>query len=189
MAYQTPEYLAAYKPTFEQYKESRKRRGIPNARSALHNAKYSLYRAALLRRWNDVGGEIVSKYDASDEWESGDSRVRIVEMPDDCCHMDDLKGDCFNPDVNDNINRNRLAREEREFEERVNRDGVHGYRAEYWNGAEWIETDSIWGFVGDDFIGSCYDDDLMESAMGGLSECQAIEAQAIETMRPDIYLA
>lgn len=182
-----PEYLKEYRPTFEQYKESRKKPGIPTARAALHNAKYNLYRAALLRKWIAAGGEFVSEYDARDECESGDSRVRIVEMPD--CHacIDDLKGDCFNPEVNDNINRNRLAREEREFEDRVSREGVWGYRAEYWNGAEWIETDSIFGFVGDDFIGSCYDDDLIESALGALAECKKQEARAIEETRPDLY--
>lgn len=187
MAYQIPEYLAQYKPTFEQYKESRNRRGIPTARAALHNAKYNLFRAALLRRWNDAGGEIVADYDASDYWETGDSRVRIVEMPDCFADMDDLKGDCFNPDVNTDINPNRLAREEREFEERVNSDGVWGYRAEFWNGSEWIETDSIFGFVGDDFNESCYDDDLMESALDALAECQAVEARSIEATRPDLY--
>jgi len=174
-----PEYLQSYRPTFEQYKAARKGPGIPTARAALHNAKYSLYRAALLRQWDDAAGDIVDSYDAGDEWEAGDSRVRIVAMPDHCCDMDDLKGDCFNPDVNDNINANRLAREERGFEERVAREGVWGFRAEFWNGLEWIETDSIWGFVGDDFIGSNYDDDLIESALDGLQECLASEARAI----------
>lgn len=181
-----PEYLKEYRPTFEQYKESRNRAGIPTARAALHNAKYNLYRAALLRRWNDAGGDIVSEYDASNDCDG--ARVRIVEMPDHHAEMDDLKGDCFNPDVNSDINRNRLTREEREFEERVNRDGVHGYRAEYWDGAEWIEADSIWGFVGDDFIGSGYDDDLMESTLDALEKCQSIEAQSVEATRPDMYL-
>lgn len=182
-----PEYLAEYKPTFEQYKESRNRRGIPTARAALHNAKYNLYRAALWRRWNDAGGEIVSEYEASDAWEPGDSRVRIVEMPDYCADMDDLKGDCFNPDVNSDINPNRLSREEREFEDKVRQEGVWGYRAEYWNGMEWIETDSIFGFVSDDFIGSNYDDDLIESALDALDECQANAARKLEESRPDLY--
>jgi len=184
----TPDYLKPYKPTFQQYLAARQNPGIPNARAALHNAKYSLYRAALWRRWNDAGGEIVDSYEASDEWDEGDSRVRIVAMPDDCCDMDDLKGDWFDPDVNANINPNRLEREEREFEERVNREGVWGFRAEYWNGNEWIETDSIFGFVGDDFIGSNYDDDLIESALDGLSDCLASEAAQCEAMRPDMYL-
>lgn len=183
----TPEYLKEYRPTFEQYKESRKKPGIPTARAALQNAKYNLYRAALLREWHRAGGEFVSEHDARDEWDVGDSRVRIVEMPD--CHvcMDDLKGDCFNPDVNENINRNRLAIEEREFEDRVSREGVWGYRAECWNGEEWIETDSIFGFVGEDFIGSCYDDDLIKSALQGLGQCLAVEARATEASRPDLY--
>jgi hypothetical protein len=182
-----PEYLQQYRPTFEQYKEARSRRGIPNARAALHNAKYSLYRAALWQRWHEAGGGIVDTHDASDDWETGDSRVRIVAMPDHICGMDDLKGDSFNPDVNDDINPNRLAREEREFEELVASEGVWGFRADYWNGVEWIETDSVWGFVGDDFIGSNYDDDLIESALDGLSKCLASEARAIESTRPDLY--
>ena len=182
-----PDYLKNYRPTFEQYKESRAITGIPTARAALQNAKYNLYRAALLREWDSAGGEFIYEHDASDEWESGDSRVRIIEIVD--CHfgMDDLKGDCFNPDVNDNINRNRLVREEREFEERVSSEGVWGYRAEYWNGTEWAETDSIWGFVGDDFIGSGYDDDLMKSALDALREQNDNEARAIEATRPDLY--
>ena len=182
-----PEYLKSYRPTFAQYIEARKRPGIPTARSALHNAKYMLYRAALLRRWNDAGGDIVDSYAADDEWETGEPRVRIVAMPDNCLQMDDLKGDCFNPHVNSDINPNRLAREEREFEDRVYREGVWGFRAEYWNGEEWIETDSIWGFVGDDFIGSGYDDDLVESALDSLDVYLASEAQTIEAMRPDLY--
>jgi hypothetical protein len=182
-----PEYLQSYRPTFAQYLEARKRPGISTARAALHNAKYMLYRAALLRQWDDAGGDIVDSYAASDDWSEGDSRVRIVAMPDDHCQMDDLKGDCFNPRVNSDINPNKLARDEKEFEERVASEGVWGFRAEYWNYAEWIETDSIWGLVGDDFIGSCCDDDLMESALNGLSECLKAEAEAIEETRPDLY--
>ena len=183
----TPEYLKEYRPTFAQYLEARKRPGIPNARAALHNAKYMLYKASLIGRWNDAGGDILDSYSINNDWEAGDSRVRIVAMPDDHCRMDDLKGDCFDPRVNSNINPNRLAREEREFEERVAREGVWGFRAEYWNGSEWIEADSVWGFVGDDFADSCYDDDLMRSALDGLAQCLTIESQAIEASRPDMY--
>ena len=184
-----PEYLKSYRPTFAQYMESRKKRGIPNARAALHNAKYGLYRAALLKEWAESGGEILDEYAASEDWESGDSRVRIVAMPDHHVCMDDLKGDCFDPRHNPNINASKLAREEKEFEERVASEGVWGFRAEYWNGAEWIETDSIWGFVGDDFIGSCYDDGLMRGALDALAECFAAECAAIEAARPDMYCA
>jgi len=182
-----PTCLQKYKPTFEQYKQARKRCGIPNARAALHNAKYMLYRAALHRRWDDAGGDIVDSYDAGDNWEAGDSRVRIVAMPDEFRDFDDLAGDCFDPNANPDVNPNRLEREKREFIDRIERDGVWGFRAECWNGAEWIETDSIWGFVGDDFIGSCYDDDLIESALVALSECLAGEAAQIEASRPDLY--
>jgi hypothetical protein len=182
-----PDYLKEYRPTYTQYKESRKKDGIPNARAALHNAKYNLYRANLLREWQNAGGDIIPHYDASDDWETGQGRVRIIESPDYHCDMDDLKGDCFNPDVNTDINPNRLAREERGFEDRVNRDGVWGYRAEYWNGSKWIETDSIWGVIGGDFHESCDDDELMESALDSLLLCECKKALELESTRPDMY--
>ena len=180
-----PEYLKSYRPTFAQYMESRKKRWILTALDALLSAKYDLYRAALLNEWTEAGGEIVDEYAAKDDWESGDSRVRIVAMPDHDICMDDLKGDFYDPRNNPDINANKLAREEKEFEERVASEGVWGFRAEYWNGAEWIETDSIWGFVGDDFVDSGYDVDMMRGALDALAECIA----AIEAARPDMYCA
>ena len=182
-----PDYLKGLHPTYDQFKASRARPGIPTARAALWNAKYGLYRKALLRRWADAGGETVEEFATSD-WELGYPRVRIVEIADIHVSMDDLKGDCYNPKVCD-INPNRLKREEREFEERVAREGVWGYRAEVWDGTDWIETDSIYGFVGNDFNESCYDDDLMESALDRLDEILAAEARAFEAERPDMYAA
>lgn len=181
------DYLRGYRPTYAQYKASRGRREIPTARVALLNARYDLYRSELLVRWGCAGGETIPECETPARWRPGSPRVRIVEHPDEILRMDDLKGDCFNPDVNSNINPNRLEREESEFEARVRDNGVWGYVAEYWDGTEWCDADSIWGFVGNDFIGSCYDDELMESALAALSGSLEREARAQEASRPDMY--
>lgn len=83
--------------------------------------------------------------------------VRIRHVPDDSACLDDLLGDV--PDTGWG------KRYRKEQTERVNRDGAWGAVAEVWNGEKWIETDSIWGFIGDDFKGSGYDVDLMRSAL------------------------
>jgi hypothetical protein len=185
-----PDYLKPFPVTFADYKAARARPGIPNARSALHNAKYGRYRADLLARWAESGGRIVPEYEARDDWKEGDARVRIIEIADDDCDLEDLKGDAYCPKGNPDINPNRLKREEREFEERVARHGVWGYRAEYWDGYNWTETDSIWGFIGNDFIESCDDDDLMSSALQALADhdnhtAEAVAAEIAES-RPDL---
>lgn len=85
--------------------------------------------------------------------------VRLVVVPDELCSMDDLKGDIFNPEANPDIPASRLEREEKEFEEKVNREGVYGLVGEYRcpHCGEWKHADSCWGFVGDDYDGYKYD--------------------------------
>jgi hypothetical protein len=190
-----PNYLKPFlnKVTFQDYKKARSRRGIPNAKSALHNACYQYYSQDVKRRFAALGGETKPDYEASDDWESGDSRLRIVESAEDYMSWDDLVGDTFCPKANPDIKPEILEREEQEYSEKVRREGVWYYDAQIWNGDEWQSVDSIGGFVGDGFIGSNYDDDLMESAMDALVKCidetaQEI-AQEIESERPDLYAA
>jgi hypothetical protein len=45
-------------------------------------------------------------------------------------------------------------RDLKELRERANRDGVCGCCAEFWDGAEWVEVDATWGFIGSDWRGS-----------------------------------
>ena len=84
-------------------------------------------------------------------FESKDKRFRIVEHADLDCSLEDLKGDCFNPTFNTDIPAESLVRQEREFEDLVNREGVFGYVLEQWNpapGEGYEHVDSCWGFVG-----------------------------------------
>jgi len=190
-----PEYLKPFLPnvTFQDYRESRNKRGIPNAKSALHNACYSYYSEDVKRRFAALGGEILCGYEVSDYWESGDARLRIVEYPDYGLSFEDLTGDCFCPKANPDIKPEILERKSKEYAKKVQREGVWFYDAQIWNGDCWESVDSIGGFVGDDFIGSGHEDDLMESAIDALNKCidETAEeiAQEIESERPDLYAA
>ena len=77
---------------------------------------------------------------------------RIVEIQDTDYSMDDLKGDCFNPSVNTDIDVKILKRDEIEFEKSVYDDDVFGYVLEKWDpsvGIGWVHVDSCWGFIGE----------------------------------------
>ena len=76
---------------------------------------------------------------------------RILEVVDECSTMDDLKGECFDPKVNPDVPADQLREEERDFECRIDHEGVFGYVLERWNpeiGIGWEHVDSCWGFVG-----------------------------------------
>jgi len=189
----TPELIQKYRANrAPRFTESYPGRAFhTGAQSALTQARYAVADNATESAWIEAGGECIPQYEASDYWEEGDARVRIVEHGDDHCSMDDLKGECYNPDVNSDINPNILKRQEREFESMVESDGVWGYVAQYWDGDSWEETDSIWGFAGDSFDESGYDGDLKQSALDALAA--HVEAQAatvaceIMAARPDMH--
>lgn len=76
---------------------------------------------------------------------------RIVEHEDTNFLMENLKGETFDPKVNDDIDPQQLIEEEQAFEAKVNDEGVYGYILERWStlqGEGWSEVDSCWGFVG-----------------------------------------
>lgn len=82
-------------------------------------------------------------------WESGS--FRITEHINDSYSMKDLKGDSFDPEVVTNVTCLELHRQEKEFEDKVNREGVYGYVLDHWEPAVdsgWESIDSCWGFVG-----------------------------------------
>lgn len=113
-------------------------------------AKQAVSRAKLLARWEGMK-------------QAGMVRLRIA--PDEFVNMDDLKGDTYSRKANPDIPEPRMAREEKEFEERIEREGVCGIVGEYWNGEEWVQVDSCWGFVGDNWKESGADDGIREAAM------------------------
>lgn len=121
--------------------------------------------------------------------EPGEVRLRILADTD--CSMDDLKGDVYDRAVNPEIPESRMAREEKEFEERIDREGVWGITGEFWDGDEWIFVDSCWGFVGDDFRATGYEYECKHAVLQAYikhytrkNDCLARE---LEASRPDMY--
>lgn len=88
-------------------------------------------------------------------------RMRIVA--DTYAELDNLLGDCFDPNVNSDVNPNTLKQQRIEEIDRINSDGVWGIVGEYMcpHCDTWIHADSVWGFVGEDYEGSGYDTDVM----------------------------
>ena len=120
-------------------------------------AKFALYNAKTRLAW------VEREYDELDEPKAG--QVRLQVLPDELSTFEDLAGDVYNPKVNDNIQLSRLQREEKQFMERVNRDGVYGLVGEYFDGEKWQHADSCWGFVGGDWRNSGTDTDIMDATL------------------------
>jgi len=76
---------------------------------------------------------------------------RIIERPDELYRIEDLKGDCFDPSIHDDIDVEELKKQELSFENKVFNEGVFGYVLEKWNpevDKGWETIESCWGFVG-----------------------------------------
>lgn len=89
-------------------------------------------------------------------WELG---YNVVKIKDEHASIDDLLGDVFNPSVNPEIDPKQLKREKLVEVRRIHNEGVWGCGLAL-NGVPDYTT-FIWGFVGDDFIGSGYDAELL----------------------------
>lgn len=80
-----------------------------------------------------------------------ENNYRITEVEDLSCNIEDLKGDCYNAEVNKDICPDILKKEELAFEKKVYDEGVFGYCLEKWNpevDQGWTHIDSCYGFVG-----------------------------------------
>jgi hypothetical protein len=76
---------------------------------------------------------------------------RILEVLDTDFDIENLKGDCFNPFVNNDRSIAQLRIEEVQFENKVRDEGVYGYILERWSpqfDTGWEHVDSCFGFVG-----------------------------------------
>ncbi len=84
-------------------------------------------------------------------FETDDKVWRILEIRDADFSLENLKGDCYNPIHNPDIDPEELAKQEKDFENLVDREGVYGYVLEKWDsrpGQGYEHIDSCWGFVG-----------------------------------------
>ena len=101
----------------------------------------------------------------------------------------DLTGDCYDPDVNSNINASLLKKQENQERERVNSEGVWVHET-LWRldkdrlrDSDFESTTSIGGFIGDDFDESGYSEDLKNEALDELA--RAVGAPTIRDAHPD----
>lgn len=95
-----------------------------------------------------------------------DGLACISKERDDYYTFSDHEGDCFNPEVNSNIDPEQLKKERKREMARFNRQGVW-YHSLVVMGEH---QDSIGGFVGNDFYGSGYDNDFYHTAIEKVAE-------------------
>ncbi len=85
-------------------------------------------------------------------FQTEDMIFRISQVEDFWWSMTDLKGDCFNSQVNFDIPIEKLKTEEKAFENKVKNEGVFGFVLQKWNPKPdhgWEEVGLCWGFVGE----------------------------------------
>lgn len=128
--------------------------------------------ARIEMEWDTRNGQTVDEFDRGLDALIGDVRLRIVA---DCdVDVDNLFGDTYNPKVNDDIPASRLERERKEEIARVDRDGVWGVQAQYFDGKRWETSDSCYGFIGDDWKGANFEVDAMKSAMNAADNALSV---------------
>jgi hypothetical protein len=93
----------------------------------------------------------VAEYSSGEPIDPKRGNVRLRMVPDETCSLEDLEGDCFNPQANPDIPASQLQRDREEFIAKVNREGVWGIMGEY--------------FDGDDWKNSGYDTDIMRATL------------------------
>jgi hypothetical protein len=140
-----------------------------NMKEAL-TGTYSYTKGRLPRVWEDMQRSTDIRW-AYDHFRSLDL-VRLEREPDDQS-FDDLHGDCYVREVNTDINPNVLNKQRMEAEQRLEDEGqwviIAQFNAFNDDGTpEWHTADTIGGFVGEDFFGSGYEEDLRLAALDGL---------------------
>jgi hypothetical protein len=100
--------------------------------------------------------------------------IRMIVVVDNDYDIENLKGDSYNPEVNPDIDIDLLKRGEEEFEDRVSEEGVCGIISQFKCPCcgSWMDADSVFGIVGDDWTESGYDTDLINSAKQKLLDCK-----------------
>jgi hypothetical protein len=139
------------------------------SRIALFNAKTRI-------AWDKANGHVIGDGERVPCYEPAFRDVRLRIVADDCCDLENLLGDTYNPKVNTDIPESRLERERQQEIDRINRDGVWGVIGEYFDGEQWEHVDSCFGFVGQDWKDSGYDVDIMASTMDAARKARKCRA-------------
>ena len=116
---------------------------------------------ALLPAWKEI-----AKVKAIFQQMEKDGVATVTREPDSYFTFADHCGDCFDPEINNDIDPDELATQRKRELARFNRNGAW-YHTLYVLGEE---MDSIAGFVGKDFYGSGYDIDFYAKALKGIEQ-------------------
>lgn len=117
--------------------------------------------------------------DTSAKWDRLEAAglVRLVVEPDLDWDYDDLAGEMFNADCCPEIPADELAKQEADYKQRIDSEGVWGVVGEYKHPRlGWIAGDNAWGFVGDEYKDDCEDikSQTMDELRGSLvTRCPA----------------
>lgn len=114
-------------------------------------------------QFNEVGCKVLAKAVLQ-------GKIKVQAYADTFWRYEELAGDVFCPQANKDVCPTQLKREERNFKARIRRAGVFFVEASYWTGREWeshigIQDNVICGFVGNDFIGSGYEFQMLQAAL------------------------
>ena len=107
---------------------------------------------------------------------------KLEKTPDYDWSLEDLKGDCFNAEVNSDIDPEKLKYEEKQFELRIEHEGVWNFNLINPNG-ESIE--SCCGFIGDGFFGSGVDGDFIAAIKDDIKN--RIHEKAKDIVNREVY--
>lgn len=131
--------------------------------------KYGYTKCALPRVYQNVVEEVTTQ--RCFDMMSDHGFVRLSEDPDDL-GLEDLFGDCYDPEVNSDINPNVLEKQRKAAERRLEIEGLWYVESVYRDAAGdgWHDADGIGGFIGNDFYGSGYEIGLWREALDGYAE-------------------
>lgn len=99
-------------------------------------------------------------------------KIRLRATEDNYYCIKSILGDLFSPYENPEICPKLLLKQEKAYKAKVYRNKVWTMYGEYWTGREWIECDSIGGFVGNDFFGSGYEMQVLGQALDNYNSQQ-----------------
>jgi len=117
------------------------------------------------------GHECDATHQAHACMDCADSALRVRVVHDDACYSwDDLEGDMFNAEANDDMHPETLASEQADFRASVDRFGVWGVVAEYKDErGHWQVSDSIYGLCDEDAM-SLYTAEFKQRLMDDAEE-------------------
>lgn len=123
---------------------------------------------ALIARHMKSLPEINNRHRAADEimalWFKDE--IRIVKVKDETYDINELKGDTFKVEHNPNIDLADLKIAEYVFEQRIQKQGVYGVVGQYKDSSgEWRVYESVWGFVGNDYLSSGHEEDIARATL------------------------